>query len=108
MWDAMKGPKADPSEVLTRFLLITLADLKKYKFYYWFAFPAFAAQPLWEITFRKLNSVRSQSSSLRQPPHSSLYGPQKVTMFSLHQCKSSPISLQKCLSSHCVPVLLIS
>src|SRR5260221_4294604 len=49
MWDAMKGPKADPSEVLTRFLLITFADLKKYKFYYWFAFPAFAAQPLWEI-----------------------------------------------------------
>jgi ubiquitin-like modifier-activating enzyme ATG7 len=23
--------------------------LKTYKFYYWFAFPAFAAQPLWEI-----------------------------------------------------------
>ncbi|KAA1475649.1 E1-like protein-activating [Dentipellis sp. KUC8613] len=34
---------------LTRFLLITYADLKKYKYYYWFAFPALVSQPLWEI-----------------------------------------------------------
>lgn len=37
--EALKNPN-----VLTAFLLVTFADLKMYKFYYWFAFPAIMPQ----------------------------------------------------------------
>ena len=47
MWEDMTH--RHDATALNRFLLITFADLKKYKYYYWFAFPAFASQPLWEI-----------------------------------------------------------
>lgn len=50
MWTALEKKDTDPSEVLSKFLLITFADLKKYKFYYWFAFPAFVSKPAWEIS----------------------------------------------------------
>lgn len=43
LWGALDDT-ATPS-----FLLIAFADLKKYKYYYWFAFPAFVAKPPWEI-----------------------------------------------------------
>ena len=50
MWTSLENKDTDPAEVLSKFLLITFADLKKYKFYYWFAFPAFVAKPSWEIS----------------------------------------------------------
>lgn len=47
IWESI-ATKRDTS-ALTRFLVITFADLKKYKYYYWFAFPALVAKPSWEI-----------------------------------------------------------
>ncbi|KAJ7512741.1 hypothetical protein B0H11DRAFT_1947177 [Mycena galericulata] len=47
MWETIVTTRDTSS--LSNFLLITYADLKKYKYYYWFAFPAFVAKPAWEI-----------------------------------------------------------
>ncbi|KAF8636201.1 hypothetical protein AX17_003689 [Amanita inopinata Kibby_2008] len=47
IWDHILTTR--DTSLLNRFLLITFADLKKYKYYYWFAFPAFVAKPAWEI-----------------------------------------------------------
>lgn len=46
IWDDIQSGAAfeDPSR-LVRFLLITFADLKNFKFYHWFAFPALVLEP---------------------------------------------------------------
>ena len=43
--DIASGLAVHEPERLLRFLLLTFADLKTHKFYYWFAFPAFAMPP---------------------------------------------------------------
>jgi ubiquitin-like modifier-activating enzyme ATG7 len=47
IWDSITTKK--DTSLLNRFFLITYADLKKYKYYYWFSFPAFVSKPAWEI-----------------------------------------------------------
>ncbi|KAG0267538.1 Autophagy protein 7 [Actinomortierella ambigua] len=47
--DIVSGRALTSPELLNRFLLVTFADLKKFKFYYWFAFPALLADPVWNI-----------------------------------------------------------
>lgn len=42
LWDAIiSGSALEKPSVLASFLMFTFADLKKYHYYYWFAFPAF-------------------------------------------------------------------
>ncbi|KAL5576554.1 hypothetical protein UlMin_018253 [Ulmus minor] len=46
IWDDIHSGKAvEDSSVLSRFLLISFADLKKWSFHYWFAFPALVLDP---------------------------------------------------------------
>ncbi|KIM80534.1 hypothetical protein PILCRDRAFT_789269 [Piloderma croceum F 1598] len=47
IWDSIITKK--DTSLLNKFFLITYADLKKYKYYYWFSFPAFVSKPAWEI-----------------------------------------------------------
>ncbi|KAH9309940.1 hypothetical protein KI387_037851 [Taxus chinensis] len=50
--DIHSGRVEEDSSLLCRFLLISFADLKKWSFYYWFAFPALVLEP--PATFTKL------------------------------------------------------
>ncbi|KAI8838400.1 hypothetical protein BC829DRAFT_447404 [Chytridium lagenaria] len=88
IWDAIQSGEAlkDPS-LLSRFLLITFADLKKYKFYFWFAFPAFnlpnhpftmaqgeRAKPLKSVwTPEQMTSLHVQVNAFRSSPQGSGY-----------------------------------
>ncbi len=50
IWQGLTSDDQEPEVFLTTFLALTFADLKKYKFYYWFAYPALVTNPSWEIT----------------------------------------------------------
>lgn len=43
--DIFSGKVEEDSALLSRFLLISFADLKKWSFHYWFAFPALVLDP---------------------------------------------------------------
>jgi ubiquitin-like modifier-activating enzyme ATG7 len=47
---------------LNPFLLVTFADLKKYVYHYWFAFPALVAKPAWEVDDQGLQPALDQVS----------------------------------------------
>ncbi|EGG00390.1 uncharacterized protein MELLADRAFT_118051 [Melampsora larici-populina 98AG31] len=46
MWNSLGQVESFQTKSPT-FLVITFSDLKKYKYFYWFAYPAFIAKPSW-------------------------------------------------------------
>ncbi|CAG8736275.1 18804_t:CDS:2, partial [Acaulospora morrowiae] len=57
--DIISGAAVNSPFLLTRFILITFADLKKYKYHFWFGFPALLTEPPWIIEDNEVKSVGS-------------------------------------------------
>ena len=76
MWNAINNGTAlkTPDKFLNRFSILMYADLKKYHYYYWFAFPAFVLpkeikllpQPNTELEETKINTNKTWSKLLSQ------------------------------------------
>ncbi|GAA6056105.1 hypothetical protein JCM3770_001970 [Rhodotorula araucariae] len=60
IWSGITAPPAADASVasLNPFLLITFADLKKYRYYYWCACPALVQKPGWQVVegWREVNA----------------------------------------------------
>lgn len=48
IWSAASGSSPSSAATLNPFLLLTFADLKKYKYYYWLCFPALLSKG-WQV-----------------------------------------------------------
>ena len=65
VWDAIcTGQAVEDPSLLTHFLLLTYADLKKYNYCYWFAFPALL--PSSPVTFKQAATVGDSFSQLQR------------------------------------------
>ncbi|KAJ5101471.1 Molybdenum cofactor biosynthesis MoeB [Penicillium alfredii] len=63
IWDAINdGTIYSCPSLLSSFVILSFADLKKYKFHYWFAFPAIHSDPPWVPVISTVSSVPESHS----------------------------------------------
>jgi ubiquitin-like modifier-activating enzyme ATG7 len=63
IWDAIcDGSIYSVPSLLSSFVILSYADLKKYKFTYWFAFPALHSDPQWKIS-RPIEKLTADEST---------------------------------------------
>lgn len=86
IWESIQ---AGSTAKLTKFLLITFADLKKYRYYYWFAFPAFVAKPAWEAGGDWQNASEVLPSETLSAVHDALHT-QSRPFFLVRTSSSAP------------------
>lgn len=65
IWDAINdGSIYSIPSLLSSFVILSYADLKKYKFTYWFAFPALQSSPQWKRTGDAERLTADESTAL--------------------------------------------
>lgn len=76
IWDSIYDGSAlaDPEEYLSKFAVIVYADLKKYKFYYWFAFPVIN----YPLDVNIVKSTSSKDSDSHHKPISDIFNDESL------------------------------